>query len=187
MGFPRAPLVPEILQTAEQEFGPSFHHFCSELLVISLLPPLPNIINASSMPEKTSFPITESLKGKMGWSYSHFYGTSWPGGTHGSSGCAPSLVPFLGHFLTLPTSVLKSLSNPILPLGLCWFSLLYGSGETVHSLPGKILVTVWDQIRDPVFGRCCIRVRTTLTGALALPWTSSGSIRKFIMPNCAQL
>lgn len=108
MGFPRAPLVPEILQTAEQEFGPSFHHFCSELLIISLLPPLPNIINASSMPEKTSFPITEALKGKMGWSYSHFHGTSWPGGTHGSSGCAPSLVPFLGHFLTLPTSVLKS-------------------------------------------------------------------------------
>lgn len=44
----------------------------------------------------------------MGWSYSHFHGTSWPGGTHRSFGCAPSPVPFLCHFLTLPASVLKS-------------------------------------------------------------------------------
>ena len=35
----------------------------------------------------------EALKGKMGWSYSHFHGTSWPGGTHRSFGCAPSPSP----------------------------------------------------------------------------------------------
>ena len=100
MGFPRAPLVPEMLQTAEQEVGPSFHHFSSALLIISLLLPLPNIINASSMPEKNLFSHhsaikAEALKGKMEWSYSHSHGTMVWTDTH-----ELWLCPFPGPLLT---------------------------------------------------------------------------------------
>ena len=113
MGFPRTPLVPEMLQTAEQEVGPSFHHFSSELLIISLLPPsLMLLMPHQCLKKKPLFPSqcyqSRSFKGKNGVELFPFPWHLMAWRDTRALWLCPLPVPFLCHFLTLPASVLKS-------------------------------------------------------------------------------